>query len=69
MDPVLLLEITNKEEEYEIEEVWNYRKQGYSMQLLVHWKEYRDEHNQWISEIGLPDTREAIEDCWTRILS
>jgi len=32
------------------------------MQFLVHWKEYGNEHNQWISEIGLPHTKKAIQD-------
>jgi len=32
------------------------------MQFLVHWKEYRNEHNQWISEIELPHAKETIED-------
>jgi len=32
------------------------------MQYLVHWKDYRDEHDQWTTESGLPHAREAIED-------
>ena len=32
------------------------------MQYLVHWKGYGDEHNQLIVELGLPHTREVIED-------
>jgi len=39
------------------------------MQYLVHWKGYGDEHNQWITEIGLPCAKEAIKDYWLRILS
>ena len=31
MDPVPPLDIINEEEEYEVEELQNYRKQGYSM--------------------------------------
>ena len=38
-------EIINDEEEYEVKEVRNYRKQGYSTQFLVYWKEYSNEHN------------------------
>ena len=45
MDLILLLEIINKEE-YEVEEIKNYRKQGHSTQFLVHWKKYSNEHNQ-----------------------
>jgi len=39
------------------------------MQYLVHWKDYRDEHNKWIMELGLPYAREAIEDYWSRYSS
>ena len=39
------------------------------MQYLVYWKGYGDEHNQWITETGLPHTKEAIEDYWSRISS
>jgi len=45
-----------------VEEVWNYKKQGYNMQFLVHWKGYRNEYNQWISETELPHTKKTIED-------
>jgi len=38
--------IINKEEKYEVEEVKKHRKQGKRMQYLVHWKEYRDGHDQ-----------------------
>jgi len=31
MDPVPPLDIINEEEEYEVEELQNYRKQGYSI--------------------------------------
>jgi len=61
--------IINKEEEYEVEEVWKYRKQGREVQYLVYWKGYRDEHNQWITEIGLSHAKEVIEDYWLRISS
>jgi len=44
MDLVPLLEIINKEKEYKVEKVWNYRKQEYDMQFLVYWKEYRKEY-------------------------
>ena len=61
--------IINEEEEYEIEEVRMHQKQGKEMQYLVHWKGYKDEHNQWIAETGLPHTREVIEDYWARCSS
>ena len=38
------------------------------MEFLVHWKEYGNEYNQWISEIGLLHAREVVENYWTRIL-
>jgi len=63
------LKIVNKEEEYEVEEIRKHRKQDRGMQYLVHWKGYGDKHNQWITELGLPHVREAIEDYWTRCLS
>ena len=59
MDPIPLPEIINKKEEYKVEEIKNYRKQGYSIQFLVYWKEYGNEHDQYIFETGLPYAREA----------
>ena len=38
--------IINEEEEYEVEEVRKHRKRGRRTQYLVHWKGYRDEHDQ-----------------------
>jgi len=35
----------------------------------VHWKDYRNEHDQWIAETGLPHAKGAIEAYWTRISS
>ena len=61
--------IINEEEEYKVEKVRKYRKCGRETQYLVHWKGYRDEHDQWIVEMGLPHTKEGIEDYWTRCLS
>ena len=54
--------IINEEEEYEVVEVRKYRKHGRRTQYLVYWKSYEDEHDQWIAEMGLPHTKEAIED-------
>jgi len=45
-DPASLPTIINEEEEYEVEEVRKYRKQGRGTQYLMHWKSYRDEHDQ-----------------------
>ena len=67
MDPAPPPEIINKEEEYKVEKVRNYKKQGCGTQFSVHWKGYRNEHDQWIAEIGLPHAKEAIEDYWSRI--
>ena len=53
--------IINKEEEYEVEEVSKYRKWGRT-QYLIYWKEYGDEHDQWIVESGLPHAKDTIED-------
>jgi len=66
---VLLPMIINKEEEYKVEEVRKHRKRGRGTQYLVHLKEYRDEHDQWITEIGLPYVKETIEDYWARYSS
>ena len=38
--------IINEEEEYKVEEVRKYWKWGNEVQYLVHWKGYRDEHDQ-----------------------
>ena len=54
--------IINEEEKYEVEEVRKHRKQGWRTHFLVYWKGYRDEHNQWIAETGLPHAKEVIED-------
>ena len=67
--PAPPLVIINEEEEYEVEEVWKYRTWGRGTQYLVHWKGYRDEHDQWIAESGLPHAKQVIEDYWTRYLS
>ena len=45
-EPVSPPTIINEEEEYEIEEVRKHQKYGRGMQYLVHWKGYRDEHDQ-----------------------
>jgi len=62
VEPALLLTIVNEEEEYEVKEIRKHRKQDRRMQYLVHWKDYGDEYDQWITESGLPYVREAIED-------
>ena len=69
MDSVPQPTIINEEEEYKVEEVRKYRKQGQGTQYLVHQKGYRDEHDQYIIEKGLPHIREIIEDYWMKILS
>jgi len=68
-DPAPLPTIINEEEEYEVEEVWKYRTQGRETQYLIYWKGYRDEHDQWIVESGLPHARQVIEDYWMRYSS
>ena len=68
-DPIPSLTIINEEEEYEIEEVRKHRKHRRGTQYLVHWKGYRDEHDQWIAETKLSHAKEVIEDYWTRVLS
>ena len=54
--------IINEEEEYEVEEVQKYRKQGKRMQYLVYWKSYGYMHDQQITESELPHAKETIED-------
>ena len=61
MNPAPLPEIINEEEEYEVEEIRKHRKQECGIQFLVHWKGYRNEHDQQIAEIGLLYTKEAIK--------
>jgi len=46
IDLVPSLNIINKEEEYKVKEIQNYRKQGHNMQFLVHWRGYENEHDQ-----------------------
>jgi len=45
VEPALPPTIINKEEEYEVEEVWEHMKQDRGTQYLVHWKDYGDEHD------------------------
>jgi len=68
-EPVPPPTIINEEEEYEVEEVQKHRKRGRGTQYLVHWKGYRDEHDQWIVETGLPHAKQAIKNYWKRCLS
>ena len=65
-EPAPPLTIINEEEEYEVEEVWKYRKRGQRIQYLVHWKGYRDKHDQWIAETGLPHAKQVVEDYWMK---
>ena len=60
MDPAPPSDIIN-EKEYEVEEVWNYKKQEYSTQFLVYQKGYRNEHDQQIAESVLPHAKEVIK--------
>ena len=53
MEPAPPPTIINEEEEYKVEEVQKYRKCGKGMQYLVHWKDYGNEYDQWITESGL----------------
>jgi len=69
VDPAPPLYIINKEEEYKVEKVRNHRKQGCGIQLLIHWKRYGNEHDQWISETELPHAKKAIGNYWSRISS
>ena len=69
MEPASLPDIINEEEEYEVEEIRKHQKKGQRTQYLVHWKDYGNKHDQWITETGLPHAKEVIEDYWTRILS
>jgi len=45
-DPALPPDIINKEKEYEVEEIRGHHKKGRGTQFLVHWKGYRNEHDQ-----------------------
>ena len=69
MDLALPLDITNKEKEYKVKEVWNHRKQECGIQFLVYWKGYWNEHDQWIVELGLLHAKDMIKDYWVNISS
>jgi len=45
-DLIPLPMIINEEEEYKVKEVRKHKKYGRGIQYLVHWKGYRDEHDQ-----------------------
>ena len=62
-------DIINKEEEYEVEEIRKHQKKRWRTQFLIYWKGYRNGHNQWIAESGLPHAKGTIEDYWARISS
>ena len=55
-------EIINKKEEYEIEAIRKHRKQGNSIQYLVHWKGYSNKDDEWIPESGLGHAKELLKD-------
>ena len=61
-EPAPLPMIINEEKEYKVKEIRKHSKQGRVIQYLVYWKGYRDEHDQWIMELGLPHAKEAIKD-------
>jgi len=69
MESAPLPTIINEEEEYEFKEVWKHRKQGRGIQYMVHWKGYKNEHDQWIVETVLPHAKGVIEDYWIRYSS
>jgi len=66
-DPAPPPDIVNKEEEYEVEKIREHCKKGRDTQFLIHWKEYENEHDQWMAEANLPHTKEAIQDYWTQL--
>ena len=66
-DPAPLPNIINEKEEYKVEEIRGYRKKGRNTQFLVHWKEYRNEHDQQIAETNLLHAKEAIKDYQTQL--
>ena len=49
------------QEEYEVEEILDQRKQGRRYQYLVHWKGYPDSSNKWITRMNLKNARELVE--------
>ena len=55
-------DIINKEKEYEVEEIRKHWKKEQGTQYLVHWKDYGNDHDQWIAETKLPHTKGMIED-------
>ena len=69
MEPAPPPDIINKEEEYKVEEIRKHQKKGWGTQYLVHWKGYRDEHNQWIAESWLPHAKDVIKNYWMKISS
>ena len=69
VDSVPLPDIINEEEEYKVEEIRKHWKKGWRTQYLVHWKEYRNEHDQQIAEMGLSHAKGVIKDYWIRISS
>jgi len=66
-DPAPLPDIINEEEEYEVEEIRGYRKKERGTQFLIYWKEYGNEHDQWMAEANLPHAKETIQDYWTQL--
>ena len=62
MEPALPSDIINEEEEYKVKEIKKYQNQRCRTEFLVYWKEYENEYDQWIAEIGLSHAKEVIED-------
>jgi len=44
-----------------VEEIRKHQKKGWETQYLVHWKGYRNKHDQWIAETGLSYAKGIIE--------
>jgi len=60
-DPLLLMpELEDDDEEWEIEEVVNTAKKNGQVRWLVKWKGWPSEYNQWVNDSDMDNARGSI---------
>jgi hypothetical protein len=56
------LDIIEKEEEYEIEEIHRHRRKGRGTQYLVHWKGYGNKDDTWLPRPSLGNAEKLLSE-------
>ena len=61
-DPVLV----DEEEEYEVQEVRQSRRNRGKLQYLVHWRGYTDEYDSWVDESDMEHAKALVRAFYRR---